>query len=95
MTQEPETTRGTPSGGPDGSTELSGARASERTLGDLLLVAWRSRWLVAVVAVACGLCGLLFGLLRERKYEATVLLMPPSGAGRRVSWRSSPPRIRS
>ena len=53
----------------------------ERTLGEYLAIIWRSRRLVAVAALALAVCGGLFGLLKTREYESTVLLMPPRRGG--------------
>jgi uncharacterized protein involved in exopolysaccharide biosynthesis len=59
--------------------------SDELSLKDLLDDAWRAKWIVIAIVLVCTVGGGLFGVLREKTYEAAVTISPVSeeaGSGR-------------
>jgi uncharacterized protein involved in exopolysaccharide biosynthesis len=83
---------------PESQPQTSRAGDDERTLGEYLVIIWRSRRLVAACALACGILGLLYGVLRTRTYRSTALLVPPGkgqGAGVLAQFAAANPGLAS
>ena len=53
----------------------------ERTLYEYVLIVWKFRRMLAAVAAAFALAGLVTGLIRTKKYTAECVLLPPAKGG--------------
>jgi len=62
------------------SMESAASKASQDdiSLSDLIADAWRSRYITIAIVFLCTFVGGLFGMLREKTYEATVTISPVS-----------------
>ncbi len=59
------------------TSEAATEADDERTLREYAVIIWKRRRVVGLCALALGILGLAFGLIRSRKYESTAVISPP------------------